>query len=79
MNSILSQVIHSSVKKLTKKLTGSTKNARVYFIVFGLFLLLLVPTITFMFLEGKSYFWRCIHINNILNLGIIDDNSFKGQ
>ena len=51
MTSALSEVIHASFKQLTKRLTGSTRRARLYFVLIGFIIFLVIPTIIFMSVE----------------------------
>ena len=52
MMSVLSESIHITAKLLTQKLTGSTKHFSFYYILVGFVVLLLLPTLTFMKMEG---------------------------
>ena len=52
MTSSLSLAINSSLQKIMKKLFGSSERFPVIYIVLGTILLLVIPTATFMTMEG---------------------------
>ena len=55
MTSMMSEVLHTAFAKFTKKLSGgSTEMSQIYFIVIGTIMLIIIPTATFMIVEGKK-------------------------